>query len=338
MNPGELKSLARSIFAGAGMADEHAALVADVLVWADLRGMGSHGVLRVPRYVELIRRGDMNARPRMKLAAETVATAHLDADRAAGPVAMMRGTELAIDKARQAGIGLALVRSTTHTAALGYYTQHGARAGMAMIALAASGPNMAYHGARTAGVSTAPLSIAVPGGSEPLALDMGSGVVSLGKLMQARRTGEALAPGLALDAQGSPTTDPREAAIPLPLGGAKGSGLALMLECLASLLSGNPILAEALEGTPAGRRHTQNGLVIAIDVARFVPPEIFSGEVERLKRDLKALPPQAGAEILMPGERGGRNAAARRDDVPLSAALLEELHALARPSPFRAGG
>jgi ureidoglycolate dehydrogenase (NAD+) len=111
-----------------------------------------------------------------------------------------------------------------------------------------------------------------------------------------------------------------------------------MLECLASLLSGNPILAEALEGTPAGRRHTQNGLVIAIDVARFVPPEIFSGEVERLKRDLKALPPQAGAEILMPGERGGRNAAARRDDVPLSAALLEELHALARPSPFRAGG
>ena len=166
MNPGKLKLLAKSIFVRAGMADEQAALVADVLVWADLRGMGSHGVMRVPRYVELIRRGDMNARPQMKLLSETAATAHLDADRAAGPVAMTRGAELAIGKARQSGIGLALVRSTTHTAALGYYTQRGARAGMAMIALAASGPNMAYHGARAAGVSTAPLSIAVPGGHD----------------------------------------------------------------------------------------------------------------------------------------------------------------------------
>lgn len=329
MNAGKLRDLAKSIFAGAGMADEHAALVADALVWADLRGMGSHGVMRVPRYVELIRRGDMNARPRMKLLSETAAAAHLDADRAAGPVAMTRGAELAIDKARQSAIGLALVRATTHTAALGYYTQSGARAGMAMIALAASGPNMAYHGARAAGVSTAPLSIAVPGEAGPLALDMGSGMVSLGKLMQARRSGEALAPGLALDAQGWPTTDPRRAAIPLPLGGAKGSGLALMIECLASLLSGHPILAEALEGTPAGRRHTQNGLVIAIDVARFVALEVFSAEVARLKRDLKALPPQAGAEVLVPGERGSRNAASRQDDVPVPAPVLVELRALA---------
>lgn len=325
-----LRKLARGIFIGAGMADEQATLVADVLLWADLRGMGSHGVMRVPRYIELIRKGDMNARPQMRLLGETAAAVHLDADRAAGPIAMMRAAELAIDKARQAGIGLALVRSTTHTAALGYYTQRGAREGMAMIALAASGPNMAYHGARTAGVSTAPLSIAVPGEEEPLALDMGSGVVSLGKLMQARRTGEALAPGLALDAQGAPTTDPRKASIPLPLGGAKGSGLALMIECLASLLSGNPILAEALEEAPAGRRHTQNGLVIAVDIGRFLPVETFVREVERLKRDVKALPAQDGAEILMPGERGSRSAAARQDDVPIATAVLEELRELAQ--------
>ena len=330
LSPARLRSLAKEIFVRAGMADEHGALVADVLVWADLRGMGSHGVMRVPRYVELIRRGDMNARPKMKLLGETAATAHLDADRAAGPIAMTRAAELALDKARQAGIGFALVRSTTHTAALGYYTQHGARAGMAMIAVAASGPNMAYQGARAAGVSTAPLSIAVPGKEEPLALDMGSGVVSLGKLMQARRTGEALEPGLALDAEGAPTTDPRKASIPLPLGGAKGSGLALMIECLASLLSGNPILAEALEGTPAGRRHTQNGAVIAIDVERFLPLGAFVGQVERLKKDLKALPSQAGSEILMPGERGSRNAAQRRDDVPIAPKVMEELRALAQ--------
>lgn len=330
MTPQQLTVLAKEIFVRAGMASEQASLVADVLVWADLRGMGSHGVMRVPRYVELMRRGDLNVRPQMRITEETPAAVKLDADRAAGPVAMARGAELAIAKARSAAIGLAIVRSTTHTAALGYYTQRGAREGMAMIAISASGPNMAYHGARAAGVSTAPLSIAVPGEDEPLALDMGSGVVSLGKLMQARRAGEALAPGLALDREGAPTTDPRAAAIPLPLGGAKGSGLAFMIECLASLLAGNPILAEALEGTPGGARHTQNGLIIAIDVARFVPLNDFTEEIERLKRLIKALPAQPGAEILMPGERGGRNAVKRASDIPVAPAVLEELRSLAR--------
>jgi LDH2 family malate/lactate/ureidoglycolate dehydrogenase len=238
---------------------------------------------------------------------------------------MVHAVELAMPKARSAGIGLVVVRATTHTAANGYYTQKAARGGMACIAVSASSPNMAYHGARAAGVSTAPLSIAVPGDADPIALDMGSGMVSLGKLMQARRTGERLGEGLALDAQGNPTTDPKAASIPLPLGGAKGSGLALMIECLASLLASNPILAEALEGTPAGRRHYQNAFVLAIDVQRFVPLAQFTNEMRRIEKALKALPAQPGGEILMPGERGRRNAAGRAADVPLPAKVLEEL-------------
>ena len=241
---------------------------------------------------------------------------------------MVRATELASAKAREAGIGLCIVKGTTHTGALGYYTQLGARGGMATIAISASGPNMAYHGARAAGVSTAPLSIAVPGSDEPLELDMGSGVVSLGKLMQHRRSGEPLAAGLALDAKGEPTTDPRAATLPLPLGGAKGSGLALMIECLASLLAGNPILAEALEGTTAGKRHTQNGMLIAIDVERFIPVSEFRVQTARLIHDIKALAPQPGAEILLPGERGHRSAAACRDEISIPAAVWEELRAV----------
>ncbi|HEY3075003.1 MAG TPA: Ldh family oxidoreductase, partial [Burkholderiales bacterium] len=164
---------------------------------------------------------------------------------------------------------------------------------------------------------------------EPLALDMGSGVISIGKLAQARRSGEQLPDGAALDQGGMPTTDPRAASIPLPLGGPKGSGLALMIECLSSLLAGNPILAETLEGTPKGKRHYQNALVIAIDVERFVPLDIFRKEVKRLVRAIKALPPQPGADILVPGERGRRNAAQRAADVPVPASVLEELRALA---------
>jgi len=303
--------------------------VADVLVWADLRGMGSHGVMRVPRYVELMRKGDLNGRPAMRVISETAACVVFDADRAAGPVAMVHAADTAVARARTAGIGMALARGTTHTAAVGYYTQRIAREGMAGLAFAASSPNMAYHGARAAVVSTAPISIAVPGVEEPLALDMGSGVISVGKLMQARRSGEALGPGLALDGDGNPTTDPRAAVLPLPLGGPKGSGLALMVECLCSLLAGNLILAEALEGTAKGRRHYQNGLVIAIDVARFIPLESFTKEVARLIDEIKALPAQPGAEILLPGERGRRNAQSHRQDIPLPPAVLKELSTLA---------
>jgi ureidoglycolate dehydrogenase (NAD+) len=330
VSPPHLAALVRSIFARCGMSEAHAALVADVLVWADLRGMGTHGVMRVPRYVELVRKGDLNVQPSIRPALETAACVLLDADRAAGPVAMMEAARAACAKARASGIGFALVRGTTHTAALGYYTQSAAREGFAAIAMAASTPLMAYHGARAAGVSTAPLSIAVPGEDEPLALDMASSVVSMGTLMQARVNATALPEGAALAADGSPTTDARAASIPLPLGGPKGSGLALMAECLASLLTSNPILAEALERTAASARHQQNGLVIAIDVGRFVAPERFRQEVRRLATDLRRLPAAPGAEILMPGERGSRNAARQREALPVPAKLYEELKALAQ--------
>jgi len=327
MKPERLRALVAEIFMRAGMAEDHARTVAEVLVWAELRGMGSHGVMRVPRYVEWLRRGDLNGQPRMAITGGG-ATVTIDADRAAGPVAMVRAAELAVAKARDTGIALALVRSTTHTGAIGYYTQLGAKSGMATIAITASVPNMAYHGAKAAGVSTAPLSIAVPGEDEPLALDMGSGVISVGRLAQARRSGERLPEGAALDARGEPTTDARAASIPLPLGGPKGSGLALLIECLSSLLAGNPILAEALEGTAKGKRHYQNALIIAVDVARFVPLPAFKKEVGRLTRAIKALPPQPGAEILLPGERGERNAR-RTTDVKLPASVLDELRVLA---------
>jgi ureidoglycolate dehydrogenase (NAD+) len=242
---------------------------------------------------------------------------------------MTHATRLALSKAKEAGAGICLVRATTHTAALGYYTHMAANAGMAAIAFSGSWPNMAYHGARAAGVSTAPLAIAVPGEGAPIALDMASGIVSMGRLMQARRTGEVLKPGLALDKNGNATTDPRAAAVPLPLGGAKGSGLALLIECLASLVTGNPLLAETLEGTPLGARHRQNGGMIALDIARFVDMANFRREAARLARAIKALPPQPGAEILLPGERGDRAAEAQRDDVRISAAVLDELKAVA---------
>lgn len=327
----DLTRFAREVFVRAGMSEAQAGIVADVLVWADLRGVESHGVMRIPRYLELIDAGDLNPRPVLTVATETAAAVLLDADSAAGPVAMTSAMTAAVGKARQSGVGLALVRATAHTAALGYYTLMAARQGMAGIALSGSSPLMVYHGARAAGVSTSPISIAVPGGEhEPLVLDMGTGLVSMGKLMQVRKTGQPIPEGWALDAKGRPTTDPQAARIPLPLGGPKGSGLALLIECLTSLVVSNPLLAEALEGTARGRRHRMNGLTLAIDVGRFGDPDTFRTQVDRLVKALKALPRAADVvEILMPGEGGSRTRERRRrDGIPIPRAVLEELQSV----------
>jgi LDH2 family malate/lactate/ureidoglycolate dehydrogenase len=323
-----LRRFTTDVFARAGMAEAHAALVADALVWANLRGVDSHGVSRIPGYVEWIRRGDINATPRMAVETETAAVVVLDADRAAGPIAMVSAMGHAVRKAREAGAGLVLVRATTHTAALGYYTLIAAREGLAGLAFAASTPLMAYHGARAPGVSTTPISIALPGGDhDPLLLDMSSSLIAMGKLNQARRTGERLPEGAALDAEGHPTTDARHAVTPLPMGGPKGSGLAVMVECLTSLVLGNPIAAEVIEGTERGRRHRQNCLALAIDIARFGDPRAFQREAQRLMRTLKALPRAVGVdEILMPGERGRRTFERRtREGIPLPPVVVGEL-------------
>ena len=310
----ELTALTQAIFECAGMSAAHAAKVAEVLVWADLRGAPSHGVQRIPRYIEIIDAGEMNIRPEMKIIKELPAAVLIDADRGPGQISMSFAAAEATRKARAGGIGLALVRRTTHTAALGYYTRLAARGGMAAFAGSASWPNMIYHGAREVGVATNPFSIAVPRGrGEPLILDMATGVVALGKIVHAARTGQPIPEGWALDDQGNPTTDPKKATLPLPLGGPKGSGLALMIEFVASLITANPLVAETLEDTAEGKKHRQNAFLVAIDIASFGALDVFGASVERTVKDLKALPRQNGvAEILMPGERGERESRKRQ--------------------------
>jgi LDH2 family malate/lactate/ureidoglycolate dehydrogenase len=256
----------------------------------------------------------------------------LEADRAAGPVAMTFAMDEAVRKAKLSGASIILVRATTHTAALGFYTRRAAAAGALAIAFAASPPNMIYHGARRAGVSTSPMSIAAPGGEgAPIAFDMGTAAISLGKLAQLARNGEPVPVDCAVDKDGVRTTDSSRAVTPLPIAGAKGSGLSLMIEILTSILASNPILADALEGTGNKSRHRQNALVVAIDIASLCDMTHFVAEVQRLARAIKDLPREdAAAEILLPGERGDR--AFRRNQVngiSLSPRTTQDLERLA---------
>ena len=327
-----LKRFTTAAFMTSGMTEADAQTVAEVLVWANLRGIDTHGVVRIPRYLELIGIGDMNPRPDIRIRSDAPAALMLDADRAIGPVAMTRGMSAAIEKARSAAIGMTLVRATTHTAALGYYTLMAARQNMVGIAISGSWPNMAYHGAWAAAISTAPISIAVPGGAKgPVVLDMGTGIVSVGKLNQAKRSGKPIPAGWALDQSGRPSTDPATAQTPLPMAGPKGAGLSLMIEFLTGALSGNPILADYLTDTGDQKRHRQNGLVIAIDIARFTDPSHFAREVERMVTILKALPRDPDVlEILVPGERGERVFQQRSSaGIPLPVGVLAALRSVA---------
>src|SRR6266566_3711025 len=305
----DLRALVSGIFAARGVHQADADAVADALVWANLRGIDSHGVSRVPRYLELFDKGESAPSAQPTVERPRAAIAIVDAHAAPGPVAMNRAVAEAMSGARECGVGWASVRGTVHTGAIGYYTSQAADAGMAAVGVVAGVPNMAYAGARGAAVATSPLSVAVPAGRHPaVLLDMATAVMALGRIAQLKAAGKELPPGVAVTREGDPTTDPALAAVPLPVGGPKGSGMSLVFELLASGLAANPIVPGYHAGTPAGRRHRQNAFILAVDVSAFGDPAEFTRTVDDTVDAIKARPAADGvAEVLVPGERGHRS-------------------------------
>jgi ureidoglycolate dehydrogenase (NAD+) len=334
VSPQALMAFVTNLFSASGLPPEDAKLVAKVLIWSNLRGVDSHGVLRIPGYLARVENGINNPAPDIKIVTDFPAAAVLDADRAFGQVALNRAAGIAVDKASECGIGLCLIRRATHMGAIGYFTLEIAAEGMAGIAINASRPNMAYPGARSAGIATSPISISVPGAEHaPLMLDMATATQSMGKIQLARDTGTPLGEGWAIDGNGNPTTDPHKATIPTALGGHKGGGLSLMFECLTSLMVANPLIAPFIEGAPDGRRHMQNGMLIAIDISKFGDVGDYAREVDRLAAAVKTLPRDNSMdEILVPGERGDRILEQRREQgIPLPEGTWQRLAEVAGP-------
>jgi LDH2 family malate/lactate/ureidoglycolate dehydrogenase len=328
----DLRAVVAGVFQARGTREADAAAVADALVWANLRGIDSHGVSRVPRYLELFDKGESVADAAPAVTRPRAAIAIVDAHAAPGPVALNRAVDEAVAAARTCGVGWASVRGTVHTGAIGYYTSRAAQAGMAAIGVVAGVPNMAYAGARGAAVATSPLSVAVPAGRHELVLlDMATAVMALGRIAQLKAAGKELPPGAALTAEGEPTTDPALAKVPTPVGGPKGSGMSLVFEMLASGLAANPIVSGYHSGTKEGRRHRQNAFLLAIDIAAFLPLADFKESVDETVDAIKALPPaDETSEILIPGERGKRSETTRRSGgIPLGPKVWRELTEIA---------
>lgn len=320
-----LHAFARDILAAAGCSAEDAALWAETLVWANLRGVDSHGVLRIPRYLEWISTGEIRPRAEMKLLRAAGAIALLDADRAPGPVAMARAMEEAIAAARRVHVGWCVARAITHAGAVGHFALRAAAEGMAGLVMTASGPLMAWPGSRGAVVSTNPIAIAVPAGAHPpLLLDMATATVALGKIMNAKQAGRPIPPDWGVDAEGRPTADAAAVQTLLPAAGPKGAGLSLMIECLASLAAGNPVVGPALAGRTGSH---MNGVAIALDLAAFGDPADFTASVDALAAAVAAQPRAAGVDrLLLPGERGDAEAERRRaEGIPLPPGVWKQL-------------
>lgn len=300
-----LAEFTAKLFEAAGMPANYASVQADNLVWANARGIDSHGVLRIPWYVERIDVGDMVPNAKPTKVSETPATALIEAGGAPGPIGTLVGVDVALDKASAVGVGWVVVRNLAHNGALAYYTSRIAARNFIGIATVSSPPNMAPYGAKAPGVHNSPISIAIPAGRHPpIVLDMATSVAAGGKIYFAADRGRPIPEGWALDKDGAGTTDPNKAKIWLPFEGPKGSGLALMFECWSSLLANNPLCAPRITGTKrADEDLIQNVMVSAIDVRAFGSSDVYIRNVDELIDGIKSLP-RAGADpVLVPGER-----------------------------------
>lgn len=313
-----LEAFISDIFQAAGVSAADAAAAAPSFVWASLRGVDSHGINRVPRYLEMFANGIANPTPAITVDDSRSGVAVVDADFAPGPVALTRAVDIAVEKARSQGVAIVSVRNTVHTGAVGYYASLIADRGYVGLGMAAGSPMMSYEGSIGASVATSPLAIAVPGtGEKPtVLLDMASSQIAMGKIAQYKREGKQLPEGSATTADGTPTTDPEIAKVPTPLGGPKGSGLSLMFELLTSVLVTAPILTAYHGGQ---KKHRQNATLIVIDPAAFGSAEEFASNVDATIDTIHALPKADGVDaILVPGERSAASLAKRSvEGVPI---------------------
>jgi uncharacterized oxidoreductase len=326
----ELTALAERVVIALGAAQRTATIVARSLVDANLAGHDSHGVRRLPAYAAFVRAGQI--RPDAVPQAEPAqgAAAVVDGAMGFGQPAAALATDVVADLAAAHGTATVAISRCNHVGRLGEWAGRLAERGLAAIALANADPCVAPFGGRERRLGTNPLAWAVPReeGAPPVVMDWATAAMAEGKLSIARAAGEEVPPGIVVDADGRPSSDPGAfyaGGALLPFGGHKGSGLSVMIELLGGILSGAaPSALPEYDGT--------NGTVlVAIDVGRFgAGAAAFRAQAERFCRLLTQTPLAEGHdEVLVPGELEARTARERaRDGIPVPQSTWRDLHEL----------
>jgi LDH2 family malate/lactate/ureidoglycolate dehydrogenase len=325
------------VFSACGLPSGDAAEVAGLMAEADLTGSDAHGVFRLSQYVQWLQHGTINPRATPRIVERSAATAVIDGDNGMGHLVMAFAARTAVEMARESGVAWVGVRNSNHAGAAAAYAAIPVEHGMVGIYAAVSGANhMPVWGASEPLLGTNPIAVGIPAGDEPpVILDIATSVSSFGKIRTYAQQGKTLPEGWMVNrSDGMPLTDPKRVAegALLPIGGHKGSGLALAIGLLAGPLNRAAFGRDVREfSTEASAPSNTGQFVIALDIARFIDPATFAKEVDRHVRDLGGSQPLPGVEeIRIPGQGRQRSRERRlKEGVPLKPALMAQLDALA---------
>ncbi len=329
----QLKNVAVEVLKAYGESKLNAALAADCLVKADMRGIFTHGTYLLVTMYDRIQAGMLNIPTRVKLIKEDKATTMIDGGNGLGQIAARRAMEISMDKAQKYGIAVTSLRNTNNISFLSYYTDLASQKGMIGITASNAAPSVAPWGSSEAFIGSSPFSVSIPAKKEnPIILDMSSGVVARGKIRRALRNKEQIPLGWALDQNGNPTTDP-EAALQgtlLPIAGPKGSALAMIVDIISGMLAGSKYGPDVktfhkLEG-PTG----VGVICMAIDINHFMDLSNFYAKVDDYIHSIKGLSKVKGnSEIYLPGEIELLNEQkAAKEGIILDSSTLEKLNDL----------
>ena len=325
----------RDALLACGVPPADADIAARQMIEADLTGFDAHGIVRLGLYCNWLKSGRVKPKPNIKVLQRSAATALVDGDDGIGHLVMTHAMNLAIELARDSGVGWVGARNSNHAGAAGIYPEMAVAQGMIGIYAAVSTLNhMAPWGGAEPLMGTNPIAFAIPAGEQaPVVLDIATSLSSFGNIRQHQLSGKPLEKGWVVHSKtGEPITDPKKVheGVLLPIGGHKGSGLALMIGLLAGVLNGAAFGRDVADADGSDPTNTGQ-FVIALDVSRFIAPEVFAAEMDRHLNDLGSSPVLAGFDsIRLPGgERRKRRADRSANGVQLPAALVRQLGDLA---------
>jgi len=331
-----LRGFIARAFEKAGVPAADALTVASLMAEADLQGSDGHGVIRLPQYLRRIRAGGINVRPAIRVERERAGIALIDGDNALGHLVMKRAAEVAIAKARVAGVAWVGAHRSNHAGPASLYARMPLAADMIGLYFAVGNANhLPPWGGLDMLLSTNPIAAAIPARDEaPIVLDMATTVAAYGKVKAKAARGEAMPEGWMIDREGRPLTDPKRAeeGFLLPIGGYKGYGLALVVGLIAGTLNGAAMGRDVIDFNKDDKTPTNTGqAVVAIDPAAFGDIEAFKSAVDGIVRDMRASERLPGVErIWVPGEQShSRRVAQARDGIAIAPALRQTLARLA---------
>ncbi len=332
----QLSEFIQDALASAGMPAGDAAKVAGLMADADLNGSDGHGVFRLPGYLKRIKSGGLNLTPDIRIERERPGMALVNGDNAQGHLVMSYCAETAIEKAKTAGVAWVGAHHSNHAGPANLYAKMPLAHDMIGLYVAIGNANhLPPWGGLEMLLSTNPIAIAVPALDRPdVVLDMATTVAAYGKVKTAAQRGEQMPEGWMMGRDGKPLTDPAKAddGFLLPIGGAKGYGLALMFGLLAGTLNGAAFGKDVVDFNADFETPTNTGqFIVAVDISAFGDVDGFKRQVDRIVDQMKGSPTLPGFdEVLLPGEQSHKKRVYREaNGIPLHASLLKALNATA---------